>query len=76
MCIRDRADRLGRINETRRKLAGPLVTLRRELADCDGRGFAAAAFGWLERVKAAEHLQEAAAGMEEGEQKRFLERCV
>lgn len=69
----EQAERLGRINETRRKLAGPLVTLRRELADCDGRGFAAAAFGWLERVKAAEHLQEAAAGMEEGEQKRFLE---
>lgn len=69
----EQAERLGRINETRRKLAGPLVTLRRELADCDGRGFAAAAFGWLERVKAAEHLQEAATGMEEGERKRFLE---
>ncbi len=69
----EQSARLDRLNQTREQLVKPVAQLLRSLEDCDGKGFAAAAFHYLEECGAAEHLQTHAQGMPPLEEKQFLD---
>lgn len=64
---------LDRLNQTRERLVKPVALLLQSLDGCDGKGFASAAFHYLESCGAAEHLQTYAQGMSLLEEKQFLD---
>lgn len=69
----EQANRLAFINAVREKLIAPLIRLKKQLKDCDGRQFAAAVFNYLTDCSAVQNLIESAKDMPEEEQKQFLD---
>lgn len=72
----EQQERLEQINQTRQKLIEPLERLRKALRDCDGQGFAAGIFGYLENCGAAENLQASLEGTPPQEAKAFLDKSA
>ncbi len=67
------AVRLADLNAVRKKLMAPLLRMKKRLADCDGREFAAAVFQYLTDCGAVENLTNSAREMPEDVQKQFLD---
>ncbi|MDR2908398.1 MAG: PD-(D/E)XK nuclease family protein [Oscillospiraceae bacterium] len=61
------------LNSTRKAVVSPLIALREALAQCDGEGFAAGVYAFLEGIGAAKRLSEFAGDLPAGEREVFLD---
>ena len=64
---------LSRLNSMRVEIITPLVNLRESLRECDGRGFAAAVFDFIQEIDAAGNLVRFADSLPQGERETFLD---